>query len=74
MKRVVIQDGVKRIDIRAFAYCHGLQEVVIPNSVMHISRNAFLCCESLRTIIMPKGKKELFAKQLSQYKDIVQEV
>jgi len=46
----IIPNGVTRIAIYAFQYCHGLTSVTIPSSVTSIGDQAFYVCIGLTTI------------------------
>lgn len=58
-KKVVIEDGVTRIGVYAFAACVNLESVVIPESVTSIGLAAFGLCESLTDITIPDGVTEI---------------
>lgn len=47
LKRVVIAEGVTRIDLGAFAGCSSLTELVLPESITHIAESAFRDCCNL---------------------------
>lgn len=58
-KHVVIPDGVKWIDERAFKDDTLLESVIIPNSVTYIGEDAFSGCTSLKSITIPDSVTEL---------------
>ena len=53
--KVTIPNGVRLIDINAFAGCFALTEINIPNSVITIGVNAFSACSSLPSINIPNS-------------------
>lgn len=50
VKELVIPDGVKTINNRAFISCQGLRTVTIPKSVTNINYRAFYNCDNLNTV------------------------
>ena len=58
LKRIVIPDGVKRIELATFNYS-GISEVVLPASLEVIGEWAFYGCENLESIVLPEGLKEI---------------
>lgn len=50
VKDLVIPDGVKTINNRAFMSCQGLRTVIIPKSVTNINYRAFYNCNNLNTV------------------------
>jgi hypothetical protein len=52
---VTIEDGLKSIDVYAFAGCMRLASVTLPPSVQSIGDWGFGNCTSLATIAVPKG-------------------
>ena len=55
VSKVILPEGMTRIDDSAFRKCITLVEVVIPSSVTSIGPNAFCGCENLRSINIPDG-------------------
>ena len=53
--RVVIPDGVKRIEDGAFCDCGDVTEVVIPKGATSIGTYAFGHCEKLTGVTIPQG-------------------
>ena len=47
LKEIVIPDGTKAIDIKAFENCKNLKTVVLPKSVEYIAVGAFDSCEKV---------------------------
>lgn len=56
-KTSVIPNGIKCIQIGAFAGCEGLVSITIPSSVTFIGTYAFADCKNLKTINVPDGVK-----------------
>lgn len=56
-ERIVLPNGLKRIEAYVFAGCNQLREVVIPDTVEYIGEGAFEDCTSLKSISFPKGLK-----------------
>lgn len=50
---VAIPEGVRKINVGAFANCTNLKTVTLPNSLTRLSTDAFLNCTSLTSIIIP---------------------
>ena len=57
LRRIILPDGVKRIEEGAFAYCINLEEINIPSSLQYLGTYAFMMCVSLKTdpLIFPEG-------------------
>lgn len=55
ISEVKIDEGVKEIGERAFAFCYSLEKIKIPDSVESIGYKAFCMCLSLKKIHIPKG-------------------
>ncbi|MCL2004498.1 MAG: leucine-rich repeat domain-containing protein [Oscillospiraceae bacterium] len=53
--RVVISEGIERIDAMAMLFCPGLSEIVIPASVTEIAPNAFSSCAEDLILFAPPG-------------------
>ncbi|MDE6472272.1 MAG: leucine-rich repeat domain-containing protein [Clostridia bacterium] len=52
---IVIPNGIKEIDKRAFEDCRSLTSVVIPSSVTRIGSRAFYNCFSLTSVVIPSS-------------------
>ncbi len=52
---VVIPNGVKRIEARAFESCSGLTSVTFPEGLEFIGKDAFFSCVSLTDVTIPDG-------------------
>jgi hypothetical protein len=55
LSSVSIPEGVKRINVQAFALCSSLRNVVIPNSVTNISDSAFTFNTALTNLSIGRG-------------------
>lgn len=51
---VVIPEGVKEIELDAFAMCPNLSQVILPQSLENLGRGVFWRCESLESIVLPE--------------------
>ena len=49
LRRIILPDGVKRIEKMAFSYCINLEEVNIPSSLQYLGTYAFSDCVNLKT-------------------------
>ena len=58
LTQVTFDEGVKRIDIDAFAYS-GIEEVFMPDSIEFINRRAFSFCSKLKRVKLPENIKEI---------------
>ncbi len=54
LKRVIIEEGVKQVDVSAFSGCSSLTEVVLPQGLTEIKSYAFFGCVSLESIVIPE--------------------
>lgn len=57
MKLVIIKNGVKEIDSRAFYNCTSLEKIALPQGLKFICQSAFKGCESLTEITIPDSVK-----------------
>lgn len=64
LEKVIIEDGIERIDRQAFGYCGKLKEVIIPASVVEIEAQAFEYTSSeLVLAVEPGSYAESYAKE-----------
>ena len=56
-EKIVLPEGLKRIEAYAFAGCKKLREVVIPETVEYIGEGAFEDCTALKSADLPAGLK-----------------
>ena len=59
VKRVVVEDGVTRIDSYVFQDFTEMESVTLPNTVTSIGHEAFMNCRSLRAVVLPNGLTEV---------------
>lgn len=52
---LLLKDGIKIIDERAFQGCVSIKSVDIPDSVMHIGSRAFYKCDALESVSLGAG-------------------
>ena len=55
IEKVIIEDGVTNIGVRAFNECKNLTSISIPNSVTSIGDYAFFGCSGLTSITIPNS-------------------
>ena len=53
IKNVVISEGIKRIELLAFAKCTNLETVKLPESLTFIDMQTFIQCSKLKSINIP---------------------
>ena len=56
--KVIIPEGVTKIEVDAFCGCKQLEEVVLPASLESIARNAFAHCP-LKKVVIPEGVTQI---------------
>lgn len=49
LRRIILPEGVKKIEEMAFSYCINLEEINIPRSLQYLGTCAFSDCVSLKT-------------------------
>ena len=59
LRKVVIPEGVTKIESCAFEYCENLETVILPDSLKVIGDNAFFSCAVLDNITFPKGLEKI---------------
>ena len=55
IRKVVIEDGVTSIGVKAFYNYSGLTSVVVPESVTSIGNSAFSGCSGLTSVVVPNS-------------------
>ena len=55
VRKIVIDNGIEKIDRYAFAFCLSLESAYIPASVTNIEENIFYGCDNLSEITVDKG-------------------
>ncbi len=53
LKSFVVQPGIKRIGVKAFAYNINMKEITLPEGLEIIDREAFSVCPSLNKVTIP---------------------
>lgn len=72
LQKIIIPNGVKKIEQGAFTGCKNLLQVELPDSIIEIEERAFSNCIRLQSINIPKGVKTIkestfsFCENLSQ--------
>lgn len=59
IEKVILPDGIERIESGAFANCNGLKKVNFPETLNVIKDRAFLNCNLLTKVILPETLAEL---------------
>lgn len=72
LTKVIIPDGITKIENNAFANCAKLTDVIIPNSVVEIGSNAFDCCVSLASITIPDSVTVIGGSAFSHCKSLTE--
>lgn len=57
IKKVVISEGITKLQKQAFSGCKNLESVTLPNSLEELGGSAFGDCKSLKSIILPEKLK-----------------
>ena len=55
IRKVILPEGLRCIEKRAFKHCKSLADIIIPSSVEEIGDRAFEHCSNLKEIDLPKG-------------------
>jgi hypothetical protein len=58
--KVIIPDGVVRIENEAFKNCKYLEKIEIPSTLEYIGNDAFSGCTSLTDIVIPEGVTHIY--------------
>lgn len=58
--KVIIPDGVVRIENEAFKNCKYLEKIEIPSMLEYIGNDAFSGCTSLTDIVIPEGVTHIY--------------
>ena len=61
LRRIILPNGIKRIEDSAFSYVVNLEDVNIPSELQYIGPSAFEQCENLKTdpLVFPEGFEKL---------------
>lgn len=70
--KMIIPEGVTRIETEAFLGCTSLTEIVIPEGVTRIGRGAFQACSSLTNITLPSTITSIGASAFSECSSITE--
>ena len=54
-RRIVVPQGVERIQAHAFENCNSLAQIVLPTGLLAIEPYAFAGCESLTNVVVPES-------------------
>jgi hypothetical protein len=55
IRKVILPEGLRCIEKRAFIHCKSLTDIIIPSSVEEIGDEAFMHCSQLKEIDLPNG-------------------
>lgn len=61
LRRIILPNGIKRIEESAFSYVVNLEDINIPSELQYIGPSAFEQCENLKTdpLVFPEGFEKL---------------
>lgn len=59
LKKVIVEEGLLKINTKAFIDCSLLEEVVLPDTIQEIGPYAFSQCSHLKSIKLPSKLKEI---------------
>ncbi len=57
IEKVIIGDGIKKIDVECFKGCNNLEEIFIPKSVKEMGWSVFVDCRCLKRIFVEYGRR-----------------
>ncbi len=60
LNKVLIPEGVKRIENYAFSGCINLKELIIPKSIEYMGHGFLSDCKSIESLTIPNGKIGMF--------------
>jgi hypothetical protein len=66
IRKVILPEGLRCIEERAFKHCKSLTDIIIPSSVEEIGDNAFGYCKSLRYIKIPPQISTIYSNTFIQ--------
>ena len=66
IKKLVISEGITRIESFAFIECQNLQSVKLPQSLTYIGSMAFLRCTNLKSINIPSKVEALYGSTFQE--------
>ena len=69
-RKVIVLDGIKKINDKAFYRCGGIRSIAIPNSVTTIGASAFDNCVGLTSITIPNGVTTIESGTFSECYDL----
>lgn len=57
LRRIILPDGIRRIEESAFSFAVNLEEINIPSALQYVGVDAFYECENLKTdpLVFPEG-------------------
>ena len=56
---VTVEEGIRRIDSRAFQGCSNLRSISLPESLEYIGKMSFNGCISLKAVVIPDNVKDI---------------
>ena len=61
LRRIILPNGIKRIEDSAFSYVENLEDINIPSELQYIGPSAFEQCENLKadSLVFPEGFEKL---------------
>ena len=67
LERIVVPEGVKRINSHAFSQCINLKEISLPASLESMGYGMFNDCMSLESVTIPRNVSEIQGNDRSTY-------
>ena len=70
LRKVVLNEGLKRIGVNAFDGCRLLKSITIPSTVNGVGHGAFANCFNLQDVVLKEGIKWIGIKAFSDCKKL----
>ena len=76
LRKIILPDGVKRIEEGAFMYAVNLEEINIPSSLQYLGKYAYSYCVHLQTspLVFPEGFEQVDVFAFENCKDLTGEI
>ena len=65
LKRLLLPEGIERIEMEAFLGCSALESVELPQSCTYIENGAFILCDKIQSVKLPGRIQKLGAAAFS---------
>jgi len=70
LKKVVLNEGLRKIGKNAFSYCTSLQSITLPSTIVEIEEQAFYRCRKLKKVVLNDGLKKIGKEAFSECKSL----